>query len=121
MTDLPESFSKASISFIPQVSPLVFFRHLCFIRQVNFIYYGKNCDFMEFGGKGGFGEIFFFLRRLMQEKLDKLNLSCFSGIINCNFLGKMYAGYIKSGLILAAGRQGLALRSTELNRNAHLL
>lgn len=37
------------------------------------------------------------------------------------FFGKIHARYIKSGLILAAGRQGLALRFTELNKNAHPL
>lgn len=122
MTKRPESFSKASVSSIPQVSELGFFRHLSFIKEVNFIYYWKIYDFMEFGvGLAWLGSLGLLLRRLMQEKIDKSNLSCFSYILNCNFFGKIYAGYIKSGLILAAGRQGLVLRFTELNKNAHLL
>lgn len=76
MTKLPESFSKASVSSIPQVSELVFFRHLSVIKEVNFIYYWKIYDFMEFGvGLAWLGSLGLLLRRLMQEKINQICLA----------------------------------------------
>lgn len=64
-TNFPESFSKASISLIPQVSQLGFFSGT-FIRKVTFICYWNICDFMEFkeGGRELLWLVFldFFLR-----------------------------------------------------------
>lgn len=63
----------------------------------------------------------FFFKRLMQKKTDKRSNSCFSRMLNHNCFGKICAGYRSSEHILGAGRQGLVLRFTELNKNSHPL
>lgn len=57
--------------YSPGISTRVFFRSLCFIREVNFICYWKICDFMDFKGGIGLVGLFRFFLRLMQEKIDK--------------------------------------------------